>query len=144
MGELHLADSLVDLSLDSVLELSVSLVLHALQNPLKVFGLRCLLGIAFEVSPLRVLERGKLALALEFLHLLEHARGLRLDHLLANLTVPGEATMLREELPLLDSESSTLPMVPLVAHVAADDVLVVIYSSVADAVHLGRAITLSV
>ena len=85
-----------------------------------------------------------MALALVFLHLLEHARGLRLDHLLANFAVPGQATVLGKELPLLHSESSTFAMVPLVAHVTADDVLVVIYCPVADAVDLGRAITLSV
>ena len=85
-----------------------------------------------------------MALALVFLHLLEHARGLRLDHLLANLAVPGQATVLRKELPLLHRQSSTFPMVPLVAHVAADDVLVVIDCPVADAVHLSRAVTLSI
>ena len=56
MGELHLADSLVDLSLDSVLEVRVSFILHALQDSLEVFSLRCLLGIAFELGSLRVLE----------------------------------------------------------------------------------------
>ena len=35
-------------------------------------------------------------------------------------------------------------MVPLVAHVTADDILVVIYCSVADAVDLGGAINLRI
>lgn len=90
------------------------------------------------------MERGELALALEFFNFFEHAGGLRLDHILAKLAVPVQGAVLREELPLLDSEVGTFTMVPLVAHVTADYVLVVIHCSIADAVDLSGIVALSI